>query len=113
MMIDGDYYAMGNKVLHAGGGTINGVLTCNGGINWAQSTNITCTPTDNGQEWSFDLNDATYTGLKWHVWSQKHSTILACNTDDASVSMPHGLLKLGAANFQYNTSDKCIDVIFN
>lgn len=77
------------------GGTMTGALTLNAGAIWKAGTNITCPPTANGQEWSFDVGNSSYTGSYWHVWSGRLSkTILACYSDDCHVTIPNGYLDL-------------------
>lgn len=117
MMIDGDYYSMGNKVLHAGnyssyaapkshshsylplsGGTVTGTLTISGGISWPPSINISCPPTANSQEWSIDVGNTSYTGSYFHVWSSRNGkTMLQCNADNNSVGIPNGPFYVGSS----------------
>lgn len=120
MMIDGDYYSMGNKVLHAGnyssyaapkshshsylplsGGTVTGAITISGGISWPPSVNISCPPTANSQEWSIDVGNGSYTGSYFHVWSGRNSkTILQCNADNNSVGIPNGPFYVGSSCYR-------------
>ena len=77
------------------GGTMTGTLTLKDSgsvLVWKGNSNITCTPTANGQEYSFDLG-SDYTGTYWHVWSGKNSkSILQCYNDDMAVKVPNGTL---------------------
>lgn len=127
MMIDGDYYAMGNKVLHAGnwssycaakshshsylplsGGTMSGHLYATSGLSWnhaywTPNGNVYCTPSSNNQEWSFDVGASGYTGCYWHVWSAKNGcSMLSCYADDNSVHIPNGPFVVGSR--AYGTS---------
>lgn len=121
MMIDGDYYSMGNKVLHAGnwssycaakshshsylplsGGTMTGHLYAISELtwnhaHWLPNGNIYCQPTGNNQEWSFDVGASGYTGCYWHVWSAKNGcSMLSCYADDNSVHIPNGPFVVGS-----------------
>jgi hypothetical protein len=105
-----------------GNASVAGNLSAVNGLDWNHATwqpqgNIMLTPNGNDTEWSFDIKDnsTSYTNAMWHVWSEKAgSSLLQCIASPSyKVNIPHGNLGLGSANFKYNTSDKCIDVIFN
>ena len=121
MMIDGDYYSMGNKVLHAGnwssycaakshshsylplsGGTMTGHLYAISELtwnhaHWLPNGNIYCQPTGNNQEWSFDVGAPEYIGCYWHVWSAKNGcSMLSCHADDNSIHIPNGPFVVGS-----------------
>ncbi len=116
---DGDGNVIKDTYLKLAGGSLTGKLTANQGlewtdVDWVPSGNINCKPTAHNNEWSFDIHDKTYINAMWHVWSaQSQTSILQCiAAPEYKVNIPHGKLGLGSANFQYNTADKCIDVLF-
>lgn len=122
MMIDGDYYSMGNKVLHAGnysdyaaakshshsylplsGGTLTGHLYANNGltwtnVNWTAPGNVTCVKNGTSVEFSFDMG----AGTQWHVWSTPNgASMLSCWADSKYVQV-HSHLQVGSyANGSY------------
>lgn len=90
------------------GGTMSGHLVATSGITWNHTYwqpngNITCTPTGNGQEWSFDVGASGYTGCYWHVWSSKNGcSMLRCDADNNAVGIPNGPLYLGSSCYGPN-----------
>lgn len=81
-------------------------------LTWAGGVNLTTSATANNQEWSIDLTPGSYTGTYWHVWSAKNSTsILRCYPDNNRVDVPNGTFGVGSANFTYNTTNGCLEIV--
>ncbi|MEM1988504.1 MAG: hypothetical protein QXS41_01525, partial [Candidatus Woesearchaeota archaeon] len=71
-----------------GDAKITGDLDLGGHLDWKPFKNINLYQTANDQEWSIDLrNQNSYTGGHWHVWSDKHGTILAVRGDSGNVGI--------------------------
>jgi len=85
-------------------GTITTVAS-GSAMNWRASSNITCSATANGQEWSFDLSPGSFTGTYWHVWSGTNgASILQCFNDNRHVAIPVHLYVGGYNNTSYALS---------
>lgn len=62
-------------------------------LSWDATKNLKClAPTANGQEWSVDLPNTSYTGTYWNVFTDKGSkgTLLKVDNDSGVVSAPYG-----------------------
>jgi hypothetical protein len=85
-------------------------ITANGNINWTPNKNITCTFTGNNQECSIDLmNQNTYTGNHFQVWSDKIGTMLCVRGDNGGIGIgttsPSQKLDVrGKGYFEVNTN---------
>jgi hypothetical protein len=67
---------------------VTGDIRVSGNWYWQQNANYMLQATTNGGEWSFDMmNQNTYTGCYWQVWSDKLATILACRGDTGRVGI--------------------------
>ncbi len=99
-----------NSYLPLSGGTLTGRLTTaelhvKGDWFWEGTKNILCVPSDNNQEWSFDIGSdgaggtSAHTGSYAQFWSMKNqNTIISFHNDDDLVNIPNGKLHIHPQN---------------
>ena len=88
---------------------------------WIKGGTIFCDATAHSDQWNFTIDDSTYKHCCWQVVSDQllinkvsNAALLQCiGNDDYRVKIPQGKLDIAAVKFEYNTGDKCIDILFN
>lgn len=79
------------KIFEHGALDVLGDFYLEGNMYLTPTKNFKCEPTANAQEWSFDLNNTTYTGAYWQVWSNSKTTLLKAEADTGLVTVPYSL----------------------